>query len=105
MSLDVYLSATRVVIVFSANITHNLAPMAEKAGLYYCIWRPEELGLSKASQLIEPLERGLATLKANPWEYKHQEPAWGTYAELVTFVENYLAACRADPDADIAAQR
>ncbi len=30
--------------VYSANITHNLGEMADKAGIYYALWRPEEKG-------------------------------------------------------------
>ena len=41
--------------VYSANITHNLTKMADEAGIYECLWRPEEIGITKAGQLIEPL--------------------------------------------------
>lgn len=44
MSLDVYLTAVRPTEVFSANITHNLGEMADKAGIYKACWRPEEIG-------------------------------------------------------------
>lgn len=45
MSLDVYLSkeVTEERTVFSANITHNLGEMADKAGIYKALWRPEDL--------------------------------------------------------------
>ena len=43
--------------VYEDNITHNLGDMAEEAGLYYVLWRPEELGKTKASQIIELLEK------------------------------------------------
>ena len=33
---------------YSANITHNLGKMAEEAGIYKHLWRPEEIGITKA---------------------------------------------------------
>ena len=55
MSLDVYLMEMRPVEVFERNITHNLARMADAAGLYTPLWRPELLQATKASELIGPL--------------------------------------------------
>ena len=55
---------------FDANITHNLADMARAAGIYTCLWMPEEIGVTTAAQLIEPLRAGLASLKSAPDEYR-----------------------------------
>ena len=65
MSLDVslYVGDDRV---FDANITHNLTTMADKAGIYGPVWRPEEVGIVVASQLIEPLRKGIDTAMADP---------------------------------------
>ena len=41
------------------NITHNLGEMAASAGIYLCIWRPEELNISEAKDLIAPLHKGI----------------------------------------------
>lgn len=38
----------------SLNSTHNLNNMAKAAGLYQVLWRPEEIGISTASQIIAP---------------------------------------------------
>ena len=35
--------------VYSANITHNLGGMADEAGIYEALWRPEEVGIAKAT--------------------------------------------------------
>ena len=59
MSLDVHLIAVREVSVYSDNMTHNLGEMAEQAGIYSVIWRPEESGVERAQELIIPLEMGL----------------------------------------------
>lgn len=66
MSLDVYLVKLMPTTVYDNNITHNLIDMAQAADLYKCCWRPEEIGITKAEQLIEPLKQGIERLKAEP---------------------------------------
>lgn len=107
MSLDVILTATRPTTVYSKNITHNLAEMADKAGIYEHLWRPDEIGITKASELIEPLYKGLVLLKSDPDRFKAFNPSngWGNYNSLVQFVEDYLAACQEDPDAEVSVSR
>ena len=107
MSLDVYLTAVREVEVHSSNITHNLAPMASEAGIYEHLWRPEEIGITTAQQLIEPLSKGLALLKSDPERFRALNPenGWGSYDALVEFVQRYLTACAIDPDAKVEASR
>lgn len=107
MSLDVSLTAFRPTEVYSANITHNLGNMAREAGIYECLWRPEEIGISKAEQLIKPLEEGLALLKRKPEHFaRFNAPnGWGMYEHFVPFVEKYLEACRENPGADVSAYR
>jgi len=85
------------------NITHNLNTMAGEADLYYPLWRPEEIDIEYARQLIEPLRDGLALLKSDPERFKEFNPenGWGNYDGLVSFVENYLRACEEYPDAKI----
>lgn len=92
---------------YSANITHNLNSMAGAAGIYEHLWRPDEIGITKAKQLIEPLRAGLHELKLNPEKYKVFNPSngWGSYDGLVDFVSKYLEACYEYPDADIEISR
>ena len=89
--------------VFTANITHNLTTMADAAGIYQHLWRPEEIGIEKASELIQPLSDGLVELLDNPEKYKQYNPSngWGTYGGLVAFVKRYLEACATYPEATI----
>ena len=103
MSLDVTLTAPRPTEVYWRNITHNLGKMAAEAGIYQHLWRPEEIGITHADQLIEPLTEGLARLKADPEHYsKFNAPnGWGLYEHFVPFVEDYLRACRENPDAEV----
>jgi hypothetical protein len=122
MSLDVYLFATKRVKcsqcgheelveteyeLFSANITHNLAKMAREARIYMLLWRPEEVGINLAGELIDPLRAALADMKARP-EYYRQFDApngWGTYYHFVPWLEEYLQACVENPEAVIRVSR
>lgn len=112
MSLDVHLTATRKTEVYWANITHNLGKMAGKvkvgkSSLYEYLWRPEELNIKQAGELIKPLREGLKKLKANPEKYKKFDSpnGWGLYIHFVPFVEKYLTACEENPDASIEVSR
>lgn len=107
MSLDVYLKAVRPTTVHSSNITHNLAPMAREAGIYMHLWRPDEIGVTNAAELIQPLADGLNLLKSEPERFEafNASNGWGLYRHFVPFVEEYLAACIANPDATVEVSR
>lgn len=107
MGLNVYLTKVMPCEVFCANITHNLNKMATAAGIYNCLWRPEEIGIKVAGELIEPLKIGLQKLKDNPEYFKQFNPPnnWGTYDYFVPWVEKYLQACIDNPDAEIRVSR
>lgn len=102
MSLDVSLYMGKREC-YTANITHNLNKMADEAGIYYHLWRPDEINLTTAKELIKPLENGLELLKNEPERFKVFNPSngWGDYDGLVRFVANYLDACKDLPDATI----
>lgn len=107
MSLDIDLYVMKRVSIFDANITHNLNKMADAAGIYQDLWRPEEIGITKAGQLIEPLKKGLAEMKSDPDKFRALEPEnkWGTYDRFIPWIEKYLAACEENPDAEIEVSR
>lgn len=117
MSLDVYLKLPMTcphcngvvgsTEVYESNITHNLNRMADAAGIYKHLWRPEEVGVTKAGQLIEPLREGLARLWADPkhFEQFNASNGWGLYEHFVPWVEKYLQACEEYPDAEISVSR
>ncbi len=108
MSLDVYLETpacshcgSKGMEVYHNNITYNLNTMAEDAGIYGHLWRPDEIGIVTAARLIDPLEAGLVLLKSDRARFEKHNPGngWGDYDGLCHFVESYLAACREYPTA------
>lgn len=107
MSLDVYLKEVRLTTIYDANITHNLNKMADEAGIYKHLWRPEEIGITKAAQLIDPMREGLALMKSDPPRFEKHNPSngWGTYEHFLSFVEGYLAACEENPNASVEVSR
>jgi hypothetical protein len=94
-------------VVYSANITHNLGVMAKSAGIYIHLWRPEELGITKAHELIGPLRDGYRWLRHFPETARQYNPdnGWGTYEELAAFVRKYLTACEEHPEAAVKVSR
>jgi hypothetical protein len=90
---------------FSANITHNLTKMADEAGIYEAVWRPEEAGITRAGQLIEPLRRAVAEMRADPPRFERHNAAngWGLYKDFLPWLERYAAACEEYPDAHVRA--
>ena len=107
MSLDVYLSEVRETVIYDRNITHNLNKMADEAGIYKHLWRPEEIGITKAGELIEPLREGLALLLSDEERFRKFDPEnkWGDYDSLVDFVREYLSACEENPNASVRVSR
>jgi len=93
--------------LYSSNITHNLVKMADAAGIYQHLWRPEELKIRKAVDLIEPLRKGLAAMKADPEKFRafNAPNGWGLYEHFVPWVEEYLRACEEHPEAEITVSR
>ena len=86
--------------VYETNITHNLGLMAEEAGIYQALWRPEEINKKKGKDIISMLEVGLSDLKERPDHFKkfNSPNGWAMYKHFVPFVENYLEACKEYPE-------
>lgn len=94
--------------LYTANITHNLTEMANKAGIYKALWRPEEIEENlKAKDIIGLLEKGLLELKSNPDYFKqfNSPNKWGMYEHFVPFVEDYLNSCKEFPESIISVSR
>jgi len=93
--------------VFEGNITHNLSIMSDAAGIYKHLWRPEEIGITKAEQLIDPLEKAVELLTNSQDRFVKFNPenGWGNYAILINFVSGYLEACKEYPNSKIQVSR
>lgn len=118
MSLDVYLYASKSCPncgfeldteneVYNSNITHNLGKMAEAAGIYMELWRPEEIEITRAHQLIAPLCKGFDKMASDP-EYYHQFDSpngWGRYVHFIPWLKAYIDACRENPGAFVRVSR
>ena len=107
MSLDFSLLEMRETESFSANITHNLAPMAREAGIYQHLWRPEEVGITEARHLVEVLTNALSVMETDPERFKRLNPenGWGDYGGFVNWVRDVRDACVRHPDAKVYASR
>ena len=106
MSLDVYLKEDGTE-VWSGNVTHNLNRMANAAGLYWSVWRPGEMNIDRARQMILILRDGLARLESDPERYQKLNPpnGWGSYRSFLAWLHRYLAACIEHPNARISVWR
>ena len=106
MSLDVMLKDDGVEL-YSRNITHNVGRMAQEAGIYKCLWRPEEIGITHAKQIIPLLERGVALLATEKGRFeKFNSPnGWGLWEHFLPFCADYLQACRDNPEAIVEVSR
>ncbi len=115
MSLNVWLEAEtdvggsepHIVELFDASITHNLTCMAEDDGLYKHLWHPDEIGITQAFQLIEPLQAGLVQLRSDQSRFLNLNPSngWGSYKDFVPWVGEYLAACKKYPKSTVRVSR
>ena len=115
MSLDVSLTVSvgtggtkpHVVELFEANITHNLTVMAEEAGIYKHLWRPEEIGITTAGDLVEPLTEALKLMRDDPQRFSAMNPknGWGSYEVFLPWIEEYRDACEHHPKATVNVSR
>lgn len=100
-------SVSKKVRYWDGNITHNLTEMADDAGIYQAVWRPEELGIAKGKEMVDILERGIEELLGKRAEYEKFNPenGWGDFDSLVRFLKEYLAACKEFPEGEISVCR
>jgi len=79
----------------------------EEAGIYYALWRPDEIGITKACDITPILQSGLCKLINEPEKYEalNSKNGWGLYEHFVPFVWKYLEACRKNPDANVSVSR
>lgn len=107
MGLDIYLKEVKPSTVYSGGITNNVVPMAEKAGIYKILCRPEESGIKFAADLIQPLEKAILEIINNRASYEALNPenGWGSYETFLNFVIDLANACKRNPLASVQASR
>lgn len=93
--------------LYSCNITHNLTKMADAAGIYEIVWRPEENNITSPSQLIDPLTKAIKDMENRSDYYKQFDASnsWGTYKDFLPWLKCYLNACIKYPNAKIDVSR
>ena len=108
MSLDISLYCKCCGTEFyDLNITHNLNRMADEAGIYLAMWRPEEINAEIAKDIILYLKKGIRKLKNNPEIFKKLNPinGWSSYETLLLDSKEYFRDCCQNPNAIIKAHR
>jgi hypothetical protein len=95
--------------VFNINITHNLNAIANKAGVYDCLWRPEEFNIRKASDIQEKVHSAIVELEENGDAYAYIELTpknkWGTIDGFIKQLKLIYKACVEYPNAKLSAHR
>jgi hypothetical protein len=70
-------------------ITHNLAGMAFKAGIYDVLWNGDG---KYAEDIVSVVKKGLDNLESQPEYFKNfnSPNGWGAYENFVKFVKMYV---------------
>lgn len=106
MSLDVYLEDNEGNELYWANITHNLGGMATEAGIYECLWHPEEK-FKTARDIAPALLEGVVKMLTDPKKYEamNSPNGWGLYENFLPWCIRYLRACQDNPNALVRVSR
>lgn len=104
MSLDLSIMAVVETEVFDVNITHNISPMWDKAGVYEALYESDG---KRPGDYIEALRSGVADMEAKPAEYRLLDSpnGWGKYEHALPFLKECLAAYEQYPDGRIVVSR
>jgi len=112
MSLDIYLKENQIrdedsEELYWCNITHNLTEMADEAGIYEVLWRPDESGYIQGKDIREKVIDGFCKLLNNPEHYKKfdSDNGWGTYDDFLGFCFEYIKALNEFPESYIFVSR
>ena len=90
-------------VIYSANITHNMCPMAKAANIYDLLWRGPENNIKKAHQLVEPLLNAISLMVREPAKFIELNPSngWGSYDDFLPWLVKLAAKCAEYPDAEV----
>lgn len=89
--------------VFEGEVSADLVPIAKKAGIYQHVWHPDELKISRAKELISPIENAIKDMDADmpAFEALNGDDEFGTAKNLKEFLGIYLDACNTYPKAHV----
>ena len=105
MSLDITLVHDGET-VWEGNITHNLAEMADRAGMYSAMWRPDELSYTPRGAL-EDVRAGINLMLGDRKRFERLNPTngWGNFDTLLEFACEYARALSRWPYATVKVSR
>lgn len=97
MSLDFSVYAMKETEVIWKNITGNVAPMWDKAGIYDDLYNSDG---KRAEDVICNLQAGLQRMKDDPMEYEKLNPenSWGSYSGAIEWLEELISEMEQCPN-------
>lgn len=108
---------------WSANITHNMAEMADHVSvwcqprnsdgcvatttLYNVVWRPDECNLDNTSVILGALADGIHQMVRHRKDLLQYNPknGWGDYDSFLQWLIKYKNECEDNPDCEITVWR
>jgi hypothetical protein len=86
--------------LFSNNITHNLVPMWQKAGVYDALYNSDG---KRAREISNALIYGHAEMITSRKEFEklNSPNGWGKYENAIRFLHDAMEACLKYPEAII----
>lgn len=105
MSTTIKLIQTRPVEVWDRNVTSNLYAICERLGIEKVVYKPSEIGITRAEELIPHIKKSLQQISENYSELVLlQLQPEGSVVHLQWMLESYLCACNLYPDAEVRAE-
>lgn len=97
MSLDISLISSTGEYLADKNITHNLAKMWKKAGVYDSLYSSDK---KTAKEVLPILKKGLIKMIDNPEKYKqfNSPNGWGTYKDALPWLMELIVEFEKNPD-------
>ena len=92
--------------VWTRNITHNLATMADACGVYKAVWRPDENGYETAASVKDVVDAAIYDLTSDEtFDRFAPSNGWGSRCGLIDFLKSLADAIRQHPTATLHACR
>lgn len=97
--MTIYIESRTIFGITPYGVIYTGGRGANGEGDCVVLWRPEEIGIQKAEECIEPLEKGVNAMLANPSHFRQFDSpnGWGTYDNFLPWCERVLQACRDYP--------